>query len=60
MSEELLTTEEEAAPDLIEAIRAQRDQRGAQLCNADPTWSRLQGMLDFAEGRIGVEPKPVA
>ncbi len=36
---------------LLEELVKARDLRAAELVNADPQWSRLQGAIDYAEGR---------
>lgn len=32
-----------------------RNARMQLLCDNDPQWNRLQGMIEFAEGRVGLK-----
>ena len=36
---------------LLEELIKARDMRAAELVNADPQWSRLQGAIEYAEGK---------
>lgn len=40
--------------ELIEGIRVEQGKIVAQLVAQNPQWQRLQGMLDMAEGRVGI------
>ena len=36
---------------LLEELIKARDMRAAEIVNADPQWSRLQGAIEYAEGK---------
>lgn len=40
---------------IIEELVKMRNARVQLLCDNDPQWNRLQGMIDFAEGRVGLK-----
>lgn len=40
--------------ELQEALQAELNKRRTQVCNADPTWQRIRGMLDVAEGKVSI------
>lgn len=43
---------------LVDAIRAEQGKIVGQLVANNPQWQRLQGMLDMAEGKVGLnEPE---
>jgi hypothetical protein len=40
--------------ELQEALQVELDKRTVQVCSADPTWQRIRGMLDVAEGKVTI------
>ena len=49
--------------ELQEALTEELTKRTTQLCAADPTWNRIRGMLDVAEGKVKIndaDPEEVA